>query len=361
MSPLLSICIPTYNRAELLRSALLSLMPQVKSLEAEVELVVSDNCSTDDTLQVVEWARQFGPLRYHRNSENVGAIPNILGLANDLAAGEFCWLLGDDEMIRPGGVAKLVEIIKAHPDLDYFYVNYSIDSFDRREGKAATPDDFREWTRTGSGRLEERRVDRWELLLAEDFSCLTAMYCSIFRRSIWLKATCDLKEGELYSSVEWTYTPTVIFARTMLGKPAFSTGYPWIVMCSKESWSNFIPVAVLLRFHELLDILIESGVDDGLLEHHRRRMLTYAAPYLAEIFQGRRPQRLESFSVIKFLAKHYRYGEAWGSAYSALISVPLKEEFKVSTAYAAFAMLAKSAHRFIRLVRRMRPLPSITN
>ena len=61
VKPLLSICIPTYNRAELLRSALLSLVPQVKESGGEVELVVSDNCSTDDTRRVVEWARQFGP------------------------------------------------------------------------------------------------------------------------------------------------------------------------------------------------------------------------------------------------------------------------------------------------------------
>lgn len=353
MAPLLSICIPTYNRAELLRSALLSLTPQVKELGDDVELVVSDNCSTDDTRQVVEWARQFGPLRYHRNDENVGAIPNILALADRLAAGEFCWLLGDDEMLRPGAVAKVVEVLKSHPELDYVYVNYSIDGFERREGRFVTPDDFREWTRTGNERLEERGVDRWEELLAEDFNCLTAMYCSVFRRSTWLKASRELKRGELYSSVEWTYTPTVIFAKTLVGKPAWSTGYPWVIMCGKESWADLIPVAVLLRFHELLDVLLKSGVDGGLLEHHRRRMLTYAEPYLADVFRGRRQPKLESFSARKFLAKHYRYGEAWGAIYSALISVPLREGFKASPASAALAGVAKAVQRCLRLGRRV--------
>jgi glycosyltransferase involved in cell wall biosynthesis len=354
VAPLLSICIPTYNRAELLRSALLSLMPQVKKMEGEVELVVSDNCSTDNTRQVVEWAQQLGTLRYHRNNENIGAIPNLLFLADSLAEGEFCWLLGDDEMLRPGAVAKVVEILKTQPELDYVYVNYSIDSFDRREGKAVTPDDFREWTRTASAHLEERRVERWEELLSEDINCLTAMYCSVFRRSTWLEVARDLKKQELYSSVEWTYTPTVIFARTMVGKPAWSTGYPWIIVCSKESWSDFIPVAMLLRFHELLDVLKKNGVDKELLEHHRRRMLTCAMPYLAEVFRGRRAARLEWFSVTKFLAKHYRYVETWGAIYSALISVPLREEFRASPFYAMFALLAKATYHCIRLGKRLR-------
>jgi glycosyltransferase involved in cell wall biosynthesis len=354
VASLLSICIPTYNRAELLKSALLSVMAQVKDFEGEVELVISDNCSTDDTRQVVEWARQFGPLRYHRNDENIGAIPNILTLADNLAAGEFCWLLGDDELLRPGAVAKVVEILKSRPDLDYVYVNYSVDSFDHREGRFVTPDDFREWTRTGNERLEERRVERWEELLAEDANCLTAMYCSVFRRSMWLKASRELRKGELYSSVEWTYTPTIFFARTMVGKPAWSTGYPWIIVCSKESWSDFIPVAMLLRFHELLDVLNRNGVDERFLAQHRREMLIRSEAYLADVFRGRRAPRLESFSVTKFLARHYRYSEAWRAIYAALLSVPLKVEFATSPAYAASAAIARAVFRCLRLGRKVR-------
>jgi len=354
VTPLLSICIPTYNRAELLRSALLSLMAEVREYEGVVELVVSDNCSTDETAQVVEWARRLGPVRYHRNEENVGAIPNILLLADRLAAGEFCWLLGDDEMVRPGAVAKLVEILRANPDLDYVYVNYSVDSFDRREGRHVTPDDFREWTRTGSGRLEERRVARWEELLAEDSNCLTAMYCSVFRRSTWLSVSRGLKPAELYSCVEWTYTPTVFFAGTLVGRPAYSTGHPWVIMCGKESWSDMIPVAVLLRFHELLDLLGRSGVEERLLEPHRRRMLSYATEHLADVLRGRRAAWLGSFSVLGFLARHARYREAWAAVYAALISVPLRAEFGASPVYAALAAPAKAAERCLRLARSAR-------
>lgn len=347
MKPLLSICIPTFNRAHLLRSALLSLMAQVQEFAGTVELVVSDNASSDDTPRVIEWAKEAGPLRYHRNSENIGIIRNILKVV-ELAAGEYCWLLGDDEMLRPGAVAKVVETLKSHPDLDFFYVNYSLDTFDRREGKFVTPDDFREWTRTANARLDDHKVDRWEQLIAEDFNALGAMYTSVFRRSMWLRAAADLEFGALFSSATMSYPHAVIYARTMVGKPAFSLGYPWIIMCGKESWAEFLPAAVLLRWHDLLDEYERHGVDSRLLVHHRTRMLTQADSYLAEILRGKRASGLESFSIIKFLIKYRGYPEAWTSTYFALLSAPIKEIFNGSALYAVPAIVAKFFHHSIR-------------
>jgi FkbM family methyltransferase len=343
MTPLLSICIPTYNRAHLLRSALHSLMDQVQQSGGLVELVISDNDSTDDTYQIIEGAKQKGPLRYHKNGENIGVIRNILKVV-ERAEGEFCWLLGDDEMLRPGAVAKVVETLKSHPDLDFFYVNYSLDTFDRRAGKFVTPDDFREWTRTASARLDDHRVDRWEQLIAEDFNALGAMYTSIFRRSMWVQGAADLGLGELFSSAANSYPHAVIYARTMVGKPAFAIGYPWIIMCGTESWAEFLPAAVLLRWHDLLDEFGRNGVDAKLFEHHRTRMLTHAYDHLAEILRGKRASGLESFSIMKFLIKHRRYSEAWRSVDWALKTVPTKEILRASPLYATPAIVVKAFH-----------------
>lgn len=360
MAPLLSICIPTYNRAELLRSAIGSLADQINALGDEVELIVSDNCSTDDSRDVVVRFGRQCPIRYHRNAEDVGALRNILSLVREHASGEFCWVIGDDEMVREGGVRKLLQAIKEHSDLDYFYVNYSIDSFERREGVFVTAEDFREWTQTGNPNLEERRIDRWETLIAEDCNGLTPIYCSVFRRSVWLKGAAGLRvsgsytEGALYSSVDETYPQSLIFAQTMVGKPAWSSGYPWIIVCGRESWVDFIPVAMLLRFHELLDAFKRNGVDDRLLDQHRRQMLIRAELYLVEVFRGRRAPRLESFSVTEFLARHYRYFESWRAVYSALLIVPLEVEFATSPSYAALAAVARAVSRCLRLGRKVR-------
>lgn len=347
MSPTLSICIPTFNRAELLASALGSLAPQVGELGGEVELVVSDNCSADHTREVVERARRQCPaLRYHRNEENVGGVRNVLGLVRNLAVGEFCWLMGDDELVRDGGVRKVLQAIKGHPDLDYFYVNYSMDSFERREGIAATAEDFREWTMTGNPNLSERRVERWETLIAEDFNGLTPLYASVFRRSMWLGVADRLRvDAAPYTSVDQTYPQALVFARTMVGKPAWSSGHPWVVMCGKESWADFVPAVVLLRFHELLDAYVRNGVDGRLVEGHRRRMLSHAAEPLARVLRGERLALLESFSVGRFVLRHVRYRETWEAVFSAVVGVPARLIARRSLPLAALALPAKALLR----------------
>ena len=49
MKPLVSICIPTYNRVEQLKITMESIMAQPEFREGKVEIVISDNASDDDT------------------------------------------------------------------------------------------------------------------------------------------------------------------------------------------------------------------------------------------------------------------------------------------------------------------------
>jgi glycosyltransferase involved in cell wall biosynthesis len=359
-TPRLSICIPTYNRAELLESALAALAPQVRELGGEVELVVSDNCSADRTAEVVARAGGECPVRYHRNAENVGVIRNVLGVVRDHARGEFCWVMGDDDMVRAGGVRAVLEAIKAHPDLDYFYVNYSIDSFERRRGVFVTAEDFSEWTRTGNENQREGRVGRWEELLARDYGALTPIYCSVFRRATWLegagglKISADPADGVLFSSVDETFPHSLVFARTMMGKPAWESGYPWVVMCGKESWADFIPAVVLLRFHELLDEYVARGAAARLVEQHRRRLLGYAGEPLTRILQGERLPRLESFSAARFLLRHWRYAEAWRAAYGAALTATVEQVGRRAPALVPFAVAARLHLRLARGWARLR-------
>lgn len=348
MPPVLSICIPTYNRGELLWSALDSLVGQITQLGGKVELVVSDNCSTDDTARIVDQMQAQCPIRYYKNDRNVGAIRNILNLVENLASGEFCWLLGDDELVRDGGVRQIVEALKRNPDLDYFYVNYSIDDFQRRISRSVTANEFSEWTRTGNSNLMERRVERWEELLAEDLNCLTAMYSSVFRRSMWSHAAGGLRLSKPYSSVDEFYPHALIFARTMIGKPAWSSGYPWAIMCGRETWDIYIPAAVLLRFHELLDTYIANGVNPRLLKEHRKRMLIAATDPLQKIFRGEKLPGLESFSIVRFVARFWLYPELWRATYYAALAVPVERVAKVSLLMTMWAVFARICFRLAR-------------
>ena len=71
-SPILSICIPTYNRAQYLEVSLDALIVELQDFSDQVEIVVSDNASTDTTREIVERAKmRFAHISYSRNEENL--------------------------------------------------------------------------------------------------------------------------------------------------------------------------------------------------------------------------------------------------------------------------------------------------
>jgi glycosyltransferase involved in cell wall biosynthesis len=117
--PLISFCIPTYNRALLLKEALDSIAGDAHGFP--VEIVVSDNASTDGTPEVLEGCSTPIPIRYRRNDRNLGAAPNLLE-AIRMARGEFLWILSDDDCIVPGIVRHVFGILETRRDLDYMFV-----------------------------------------------------------------------------------------------------------------------------------------------------------------------------------------------------------------------------------------------
>jgi abequosyltransferase len=105
--PVLTIAIPTYGRAACLKELLSFLADQVKN-EPRVELLISDNASSDETPSTVQDFVSRGlPVRYMRNSENIGADANFLQCFEQ-ARGKYVWLFSDDDLIIPGALAKIL-------------------------------------------------------------------------------------------------------------------------------------------------------------------------------------------------------------------------------------------------------------
>lgn len=105
--PLLSIWIPTFNRADRLERLLESLYSQSSEFvdSGLLEIVVSDNCSQDSTEQLCE--ELFENLDYRRREVNMGFDRNFsLGFSE--CVGEFIWTIGDDDFVLPGAIADVV-------------------------------------------------------------------------------------------------------------------------------------------------------------------------------------------------------------------------------------------------------------
>src|SRR5205814_528098 len=115
-------CIPTYNRAAHLANCLRSIISSRASSNIAFEVCVSDNCSTDETEEVVNRARQSLAIKYKKNPTNLGIPRNFLNVV-DMADGEFVWLIGDDDLLLPNALAELSGLIAKHPKVDFFYIN----------------------------------------------------------------------------------------------------------------------------------------------------------------------------------------------------------------------------------------------
>lgn len=119
---LLSICIPTYNRAKYLKVSLDRITQEDIFLNTDkIEIVISDNASEDNTQEVCEkYIQQFpDKIRYNRNLENIKDknFPLVLNMAN----GKFAKLQNDTVYFRKGGLEKILITIEKNFDCNAIY------------------------------------------------------------------------------------------------------------------------------------------------------------------------------------------------------------------------------------------------
>jgi hypothetical protein len=110
---LLTIGVPTYNRSTILDQFLPQLIHDIGDLAFKVTIIISDNCSTDDTENVAKkWiaSAQNIDIRYFKQVENIGVSRNVVSLIYH-ADTPYFMVLGDDDKINPLFFPKLVSIL----------------------------------------------------------------------------------------------------------------------------------------------------------------------------------------------------------------------------------------------------------
>jgi len=112
-SSILTIAIPTRNRAAFLAQNLLQLKSELQNIESSlVEIIVSDNCSSDETEAVVNSILKAGlAVTYIKNSTDIGWGKNFLQCF-EMASGKYVLILGDDDFFVDGALSKLINHLK---------------------------------------------------------------------------------------------------------------------------------------------------------------------------------------------------------------------------------------------------------
>jgi glycosyltransferase involved in cell wall biosynthesis len=118
---LLTIAVPTYNRAENLDLLLRTLVVELAGMAAEVHIVVADNASTDRTPAVIAgFVKAWPASTILRQTVNRGPDENFCVCVEALES-KYFWFIGDDDLPKEGFIAKLLALLKSHrPDLVSF-------------------------------------------------------------------------------------------------------------------------------------------------------------------------------------------------------------------------------------------------
>lgn len=195
--PFLSICIPTYKRGPMLEALLERIASELtEDLAGIVEVVVTDNASPDDTPAIVERYRlRIARFTYVRHAENLGPDRNFLASVA-AASGEYCWLMGDDDMPEPGSLARILVVLRERTGLCGLSMDRFACSFDL---KTRLPEDvFSDFAGTtllhGAEEVYGRMVHYIAFLSAQ-----------VVRRATWQQVVRECPVQDFYNSYVHLY------------------------------------------------------------------------------------------------------------------------------------------------------------
>jgi glycosyltransferase involved in cell wall biosynthesis len=176
-SPILSITIPTYNRAQYLKENLEAILKQITDYASKIEIIVNDNASTDNTSSVItDLAEKYKfPIQYHRKDKNVCFKDNFADVTSK-ATGKYLFLLGDDDILSPDFFKIIFPYLLSKENL-------AIIHFNRLSGNAqCSMNQLHDWVYDGATNIYDYKEFWLRVMSSPNF-----MSSIIIRRDCFIK------------------------------------------------------------------------------------------------------------------------------------------------------------------------------
>ncbi len=285
-NPLLSICIPTYNRGDILRKALEQYINN-SEFDDEVELVISDNCSEDDTAEICNhYCRLKNNIKYFRNEQNI-RDKNFIEVLNH-ASGEYLKLSNDWVFFDRNALAYMKSII-------------------RENINAKTPLFFTSGTIFTNKKAEVVRCKNLDEYVSAISTFVT--YNNLF--GVWRLQWCEVSDRSKYAElqlqqVDWAYqivsknNGCILFDKSLFKsippKKFVRSGYNWF----KVHLDNYYKIMMPYVKNGQISACTLKRDKHYLLEHFKPEFCwTYFYNYNKE-------WRFETKGTISLLWKYYR-------------------------------------------------------
>jgi len=219
IKPRLSICIATYNRAGYIGETLESIIPQITE---EVEIVVVDGASTDNTCNVVKKCMEMCPQIRYVQLLSKGGVDHDYCSAVEHARGEMCWLFSDDDLLKPDAIKTVLDGAKNGYSL--IIVNSEVMNKDLSG--------LVEIKRLKINKNEIYSSSEMELLFRRAISYLSFIGGVVINRDLWLQ-----REKKSYFGTEFIHVG-VIFQEP-LPAPALIIAKPYItIRYGNAQWTS---------------------------------------------------------------------------------------------------------------------------
>ena len=308
----LSICIPTFKRANHLNNCLNSILVAKKVPGMEYEICISDNGSTDNTEEVVKSYLQKLPIKYSKNLTNLGIPKNFLKVLS-IATYEFAWLLGDDDLLMPDAFLRIAELFVKNQNCDFFFINSNhlhteyVLKYDQPFDTLNLPIKmipFSKYMRTGP--LEF--IELVDPKISFDF--LGGMFLSVFRRINWINHQGCLDAGAIqdmntFSHFDNTFPHVKIFSKAFSTSNAFFLAEPLTVCLSgAREWSPMYPLVQSVRLVEALDEYRKNGLSFTKYLWCRNFALNCFIPDLISMYIYREVSGFKYVNPIKLVLKN---------------------------------------------------------
>jgi len=175
MPKLISVVLPVYNGANRVSKAVESVLQQNYR---EIELIIVNDCSTDNTQQVIQRYQELdNRIKIINNTENL-KLPKSINRGFSESKGDYLTWTSDDNAYKTDALKKMAEYLDSHPEVDLVYCDFDIVELDgtyRQTIRTLEPDEMRFENAVGACFLYRRELAEKigeydpELFLAEDY------------------------------------------------------------------------------------------------------------------------------------------------------------------------------------------------
>jgi glycosyltransferase involved in cell wall biosynthesis len=220
--PVLSICIATYNRAKYISLTLDSIFSQLSGLNEDIEIVIVDGASSDNTEEILNnYLINHPQIKYYR-LERKGGVDQDYCKAVEYATGTMCWLFTDDDLIKPNSIARVLREIKEGHSLLILNSEVMNSNFTKKIEKSLLPITSDEIC----------HIDEIDKLFDISITYISFIGCIVIDRQLWLSRLKEPYFGSEFIHVGVLFQKLLLNTSKIIVDPLIQIRY------GNAQWSN---------------------------------------------------------------------------------------------------------------------------